>query len=89
MVVVMAAAAIAAPEVAAAAEEQNEDNDEPQAGAVVVTIVEPHDCHLTLLRHSMRREPEWSLANRKIPGEPGKNRVSSSESAKRNGGFHG
>ena len=60
-------AAVIAPGVAAAAEEQNDDDNEPQAGTVVVSIVEPHDCHLTLLRHSMRREPVWSLANRKIP----------------------
>ena len=53
-------AVITAPVVAAAAEDQDEDDDEPQAGAVVGSVVKPHDSHLTL-RYSMRRAPERSL----------------------------
>ena len=52
MVMVMAAAAAAI--AAATAAEQDDDNDEPQAGTVVVSVVKPHDCHLTL-RYSMRQ----------------------------------
>ena len=41
-------AEIAAPVSAAAAEDQDEDDDKPQAGAVIVSVVEPHESHLAL-----------------------------------------
>ena len=87
-VAVTVTAAVIAPRAIAAAEEQNDDDDEPQAGTVVVSVVKPHDCHLTLLKHSMRREPVWSLANQKIPERWEKTRVFAGI-GKRNGGFHG
>ena len=52
VVAVVATAAVAlanaAPGGAAAAPEQDQDHDEPQAGAVIVSIVKAHDCHLAL-----------------------------------------
>ena len=44
VVMAFAAAGVAAP-VSTAAENQDED-DEPQAGAVIVSVVEPHVSHL-------------------------------------------
>ena len=38
--------------------------DEPQAGTIVVSVVEAHDCHLAL-RHSMRPASKGSLAAEK------------------------
>ena len=62
VVVVMMALAAAAG-VAAAATEQNDDEDEPQAGIVVVAIMEAHERSplFKTLRYSMRRAPEWGL----------------------------
>ena len=45
VVMAFAAAGVAAPVSTAAAENQDED-DEPQAGAVIVSVVEPHVSHL-------------------------------------------
>ena len=49
---------------ATAAADQHDDDDEPQAGTIVVSVVEAHDCHLAL-RHSMRPASKGSLAAEK------------------------
>ena len=56
--VVMAPTVVAA--VTTAANQDDDDDDEPETGTVVVSVVKPHDCHLTL-RHSMRQFPFGSL----------------------------
>ena len=48
VVMVVTIAEIAAPVSAAAAEDQDEDDDQPQAGAVIVSVVKPHESHLAL-----------------------------------------
>ena len=61
VVMVVTIAEIAAPVSAAAAEDQDEDDDKPQAGAVIVSVVEPHESHLSLslfYASGPRREPD-------------------------------
>lgn len=61
VVMAVTAAGVAAPASAAAAEDQDEDDDEPQAGAVIVSVVEPHESHLAFslfYASGPRREPD-------------------------------
>ena len=60
----MMVAAVAVAAGIAAAGEQNDDDDKPQAGTVVVSVIEPHDCHLTS-EYSMRQTAFESLTNSK------------------------
>ena len=60
VVTAITGAEIAAPVSAAAAEDQDEDDDKPQAGAVIVSVVEPHESHLAS-KYSMRQRPVWGL----------------------------
>ena len=88
VVVVVAASAVVAAAVAATAAEQDDDDDEPQAGTVVVSVVKPHDCHLTL-RHSMRQSPLGSLTVIKNLKRTDQISPFRGIQAERNGGFNG
>ena len=45
---ITATAAVAEAVVPAAATDQDDEKDDPQAGTIVVSVVKPHLCHLTL-----------------------------------------
>lgn len=51
----------AVPGTAAAAPQQDDDDNEPQAGTVVVAVMEAHELSPLFLRYSMRRALPKSL----------------------------
>ena len=89
VVTAVTVAEIAAPVSAAAAEDQDEDDDKPQAGAVIVSVVEPHESHLALslfYASGPRREP-GRLKNSRKAGKIAICTVPQYQDGE-NGGFH-
>ena len=89
VITVVTAITVAVMVAAAAAGDQDEDDDQPQAGAVIVSVVKPHESHLALslfYASGSRREPD-RLKNSREAGKIAFFTVQQYPDGE-NGGFH-